>query len=170
MRRSAIINPLRSEQRVRQYNNLRTGRKLIAHVNHIFNDLRKLRMHRGFSVTGKRDRIMNNSICFHLNQSFAKRKRQLFTISKLCLRVLLFCPAAFAINAFEIAQLAIRWKQINSQRNAEASAFHRTENKLIEEHQDVCCSKLRSGVCGWNDEYHGINSTRKGRKIQITTN
>ena len=88
-----------------------------------------MRMTGGLTVAGKGEDIGQLTVGYHLLQLGFKLLRDFFPGGEGERRTVVFIETTFAIDTVEGTDLAVGRQQVNAQRDAEAAAMDRTEDR-----------------------------------------
>ena len=83
----------------------------------------------GLTIAGKGEDIGQLTVGYHLLQFGFKLLRDFFPGGEGERRTVVFIETTFAIDTVERTDLAVGWQQVNAQRDAEAAAMDRTEDR-----------------------------------------
>ena len=83
----------------------------------------------GLTIAGKGEDIGQLTVGYHLLQFGFKLLHDFFPGGEGERRTVVFIETTFAIDTVERTDLAVGWQQVNAQRDAEAAAMDRTEDR-----------------------------------------
>lgn len=106
---------------------LASGQYLSRSGDSVVDDSGKIRMSCGLSVARKGQDIGMNALRMHLLELRLETGCNLLTCGTPVLRAEILIETALAVDAVERADLAIRWHEIDSKRDAESAAVDGTE-------------------------------------------
>ena len=129
-------------RRVAQHRHLCRRTQLVAYGDRVGDDLLELRVHRRFSVAREGNHVGRRSCGGHLPQFRAQQRPHLFARVETGLEAM-FAPAAFAVDAVEVAKFVVGGQQVHPERQSESAAVHGTEDDAVEKEW---CSWLRVGL------------------------
>jgi hypothetical protein len=118
-------------RRVAQHRHLCRRTQLVAYGDRVGDDLLELRVHRRFSVAREGNHVGRRSCGGHLPQFRAQQRPHLFARVETGLEAM-FAPAAFAVDAVEVAKFVVGGQQVHPERQSESAAVHGTEDDAVE--------------------------------------